>query len=46
MLLIVMVTLCVFSKNLVFRNCRWNLDYEVSHDRPILWLYSILRCDG
>ena len=29
-----------------FRNCRWNLDYEVSHDRPILWLFSILRCDG
>ena len=28
------------------RNCRWNLDYEVSHDRPILWLFSILRCDG
>jgi len=28
------------------RNCRWNLDYEVSHERPILWLFSILRCDG
>ena len=31
---------------IILRNCRWNLDYEVSHDRPILWLFSILRCDG
>jgi len=26
--------------------CRYNMDYEVTSDRPILWLYSILRCDG
>lgn len=28
------------------RHCRYSMHYEVTRERPILWLYPILRCDG